>query len=35
KLVHEGVNPDENTGAILTPIVLSTTFVQESVESYL
>lgn len=35
KLVHEGVSPDEKTGAILTPIVMSTTFVQESVESYL
>jgi len=35
KIVHGGVNPDEKTGAILTPIYLSTTFVQESVEKYL
>ncbi|CAM9808681.1 unnamed protein product, partial [Discosporangium mesarthrocarpum] len=35
KLVHEGIKPDQNTGAILTPIVQSTTFVQESVETYL
>jgi cystathionine beta-lyase/cystathionine gamma-synthase len=34
-LVHAGVNPDEKTGAILTPVYLSTTFVQESVEKYL
>eukprot|EP00903_Cladosiphon_okamuranus_P020046 g18413.t1 len=35
KLVHQGVNPDEQTGAILTPIVQSTTFIQDSVEEYL
>merc|ERR1719478_221795 len=34
-LVHAGVSPDEKTGAILTPIFMSTTFVQESVEKYL
>jgi len=33
--VHAGVAPDEETGAILTPIYQSTTFVQESVDSYL
>jgi cystathionine beta-lyase/cystathionine gamma-synthase len=33
--VHSGVAPDEKTGAILTPLFLSTTFVQESVEKYL
>lgn len=33
--VHAGVNPDPVTGAILTPIYQSTTFVQESVEQYL
>lgn len=35
KLVHEGINPDEKTGAILTPIVQSTAFVQESVDMYM
>lgn len=35
KLVHEGVNPDKETGAILTPIVQSTTFIQDSVDKYL
>jgi len=35
KLIHEGVTPDPTTGAILTPIYQSTTFVQESVDSYL
>lgn len=35
KLVHEGVPPDPITGAILTPIYQSTTFVQESVDTYL
>lgn len=35
KLVHEGVSPDPITGAILTPIYQSTTFVQESVDTYL
>jgi len=34
-LVHGGVCPDEKTGGILTPIHLSTTFVQESVDKYL
>jgi cystathionine beta-lyase/cystathionine gamma-synthase len=35
KLIHEGVTPDPTTGAILTPIYQSTTFVQDSVDSYL
>ena len=35
KQVHAGVEPDPVTGAILTPIYQSTTFVQESVDSYL
>lgn len=34
-LVHAAVSPDEETGAILTPLFLSTTFTQESVEKYL
>lgn len=34
-LVHAGINPDPLSGAILTPIVHSTTFVQESVGKYL
>lgn len=34
-LVHGGVNPCEETGGILTPIHMSTTFVQESVDKYL
>jgi cystathionine beta-lyase/cystathionine gamma-synthase len=34
-VVHAGVTPDEKTGAILTPIFFSTTFVQESVDQYL
>jgi cystathionine beta-lyase/cystathionine gamma-synthase len=33
--VHAGVNPDPQTGAILTPICQSTTFVQGSIETYL
>ena len=33
--VHAGVSPDPVTGAILTPIYQSTTFVQESVEKYM
>merc|ERR1719464_2656812 len=33
--VHAGTKPDEKTGAILTPVFQSTTFVQESVETYL
>eukprot|EP00916_Digyalum_oweni_P002396 GHVL01004417.1.p1 GENE.GHVL01004417.1~~GHVL01004417.1.p1 ORF type:complete len:398 (+),score=69.15 GHVL01004417.1:45-1238(+) len=35
KLVHSSVSPDPLTGAILTPIFQSTTFVQESVANYL
>ena len=35
EVVHGGVNPDEKTGAILTPVYLSTTFVQDSVDKYL
>lgn len=35
KQVHEGVEPDPNTGAILTPIFQSTTFVQDSVDNYM
>merc|ERR550525_1674948 len=35
KAVHSGVQPEEKSGAILTPIFQSTTFVQESVEKYL
>merc|ERR1719343_939304 len=34
-LVHAAVEPEPKTGAILTPLFLSTTFVQESVEKYL
>lgn len=34
-VVHGGVVPDEKTGAILTPVYMSTTFVQESVDKYL
>ena len=34
-VVHGGVKPDKKTGAILTPVYLSTTFVQESVDKYL
>ena len=34
-LVHGGVEPDPRTGAVLSPIFYSTTFVQESVEKYL
>lgn len=32
--VHAGVRPDPVTGAILTPIYQSTTFVQESIDNY-
>ncbi|ORC92141.1 cystathione gamma lyase [Trypanosoma theileri] len=32
--VHGGVKPDPVTGAILTPLYQSTTFVQESIEKY-
>jgi len=35
KIVHAGVNPDPLTGAVLTPIFQSTTYVQESIETYL
>merc|ERR1712226_35105 len=35
KLVHAGVKPDRDSGAILTPCFFSTTFVQDSVEEYL
>jgi len=35
QFVHAAVSPDEKTGAILSPLFLSTTFVQESVETYL
>lgn len=35
KLVHAAVSPDEGSGAILTPLFLSTTFIQESVGKYL
>lgn len=33
--IHAGVTPDAETGAILTPIHQSTTFVQESVDQYM
>jgi len=33
--IHAGVTPDPQTGAILTPIFQSTTFVQDSVDEYL
>lgn len=32
---HGGVAPDEKSGAILTPVFLSTTFVQDSIDEYL
>jgi len=35
KVVHSAVSPEPRTGAILTPLFLSTTFIQESVEKYL
>jgi cystathionine gamma-lyase len=35
KQVHAGVTPDPQTGAILTPIYQSTTFVQDSVDEYM
>jgi cystathionine gamma-lyase len=35
KQIHAGVEPDPTTGAILTPIYQSTTYVQESVEKYM
>merc|ERR1719284_2324367 len=34
-LVHAAVSPEQESGAIMTPLFLSTTFVQESVEKYL
>jgi len=34
-LVHAGVSPDKETGAILTPLYISTTFAQPSVAKYL
>merc|ERR550539_837484 len=34
-LVHAAISPEEKSGAILTPLFLSTTFVQESVDKYL
>lgn len=33
--IHAGVKPDPTTGAILTPIHQSTTFVQESIDEYM
>jgi cystathionine beta-lyase/cystathionine gamma-synthase len=33
--IHSGVTPDPTTGAILTPIYQTTTYVQESVDQYL
>jgi cystathionine beta-lyase/cystathionine gamma-synthase len=33
--IHAGVQPDPHTGAILTPIHQSTTFVQESIDEYM
>src|SRR3989338_3787599 len=33
-MVHAGSVPDRQTGAILTPIYQSTTFIQESIEKY-
>src|SRR5690606_32432278 len=35
KQVHAGIEPDPVTGAILTPVYQSTTFVQDSVDEYL
>jgi cystathionine gamma-lyase len=35
KQIHAGVTPDPVTGAILTPVYQSTTFVQDSVDEYL
>jgi cystathionine beta-lyase/cystathionine gamma-synthase len=35
KQIHSGVTPDAETGAILTPIYQTTTFVQDSVDEYL
>jgi cystathionine gamma-lyase len=33
--IHAGVVPDPLTGAIITPIYQSTTFVQDSVDEYM
>ena len=30
KLIHKGVDPDPSTGAIMTPIFQTSTYVQES-----
>merc|ERR1719473_712812 len=35
QMVHSAVAPEPASGAVLTPVYLSTTFVQESVENYL
>jgi cystathionine beta-lyase/cystathionine gamma-synthase len=35
EVVHAAVTPEPRSGAVLTPLFLSTTFVQESVEKYL
>merc|ERR550514_2701736 len=35
QMVHAAVDPCEKTGAVLTPVYLSTTFIQESVDKYL
>jgi len=35
KQIHDGVEPDPTTGAILTPIYQATTFVQPSVDRYM
>ncbi len=35
KQIHAGVTPDPTTGAILTPIYQTTTYVQESIDKYL
>merc|ERR1740121_2608129 len=35
ELVHAAVAPEPKTGAVLTPLFLSTTFVQDSVQDYL
>merc|ERR1719191_1606406 len=34
-IVHAAVSPNKETGAILTPLFLSTTFIQDSVAEYL
>ncbi len=35
KQIHAGVKPDPTTGAILTPVYQTTTYVQDSVDEYL